>query len=85
MEGQWKFCGDGGLKSQNFKRKVSGLTGNSRGVGGFKSKTLPWVGYGYFLEQLITSQGPLLYFFFKNQITIFMQNDYELKDVMIVF
>ena len=45
--------GVGGLKSQNFKRKVWGLTGNSRGVGGFKSKKLLREGYGYFLEQHI--------------------------------
>ena len=52
MEGQWKFRGGGGgLKSQNFKRKVWGLSGNSRGVGGFKPKNLPWEGYGYFMEQ----------------------------------
>ena len=45
--------GVGGLKSQNFKRKVWGLSGNSRGVGGggFKPKNLPWEGYGYFMEQ----------------------------------
>ena len=34
----WKVNGNsegvGGLKSQNFKRKVWGLSGNSRGVGG---------------------------------------------------
>ena len=28
-----------------------GLTGISGGVGGFKPKSLPWEGYGYFLEQ----------------------------------
>ena len=55
----WKVDGNsegvGGLKSQNFKRKVWGLTGNSRGVGGggVKLKSLPWEGYGYFLEQHI--------------------------------
>ena len=31
--------GVGGLKSQNFLRKVWGLTGISKGVGGFKPKT----------------------------------------------
>ena len=45
--------GWGGLKSQNFKRKVWGLSGNSRGVGGFKPKNLPWEGYGCFMEQHI--------------------------------
>ena len=51
MEGQWKFQGGGGgLKSQTFRRNVWGLTGNSRGVGGLKPKSLPWEGYGYFLE-----------------------------------
>ena len=53
----WKVNGNsegvGGLKSQNFKRKVWGLSGNSRGVGGFKLKNLPWEGYGYFMEQHI--------------------------------
>ena len=38
----------GGLKSQNFKRKVWCLTGISRRVRG---KKLTWEGYGYFLEQ----------------------------------
>ena len=33
--------------------KVWGLTGISRGVGGFKPKNLLWEGYGYFLEQHI--------------------------------
>ena len=60
MEGQWKFReGGGGLKSQNFKRKVWSLSGNSRGVGGgggVKPKNLPWEGYGYFMEQHILSQ-----------------------------
>ena len=51
MEGHWKFQGGGGLKSQNVLRKVSGLTGISGGVGGFKPKSLPWEGYGRFLEQ----------------------------------
>ena len=51
----WKVNGNseevGGLKGQNFKRKVWGLSGNSRGVGGFKPTNLPWEGYGCFLEQ----------------------------------
>ena len=52
----WKVNGNsegvGGLKGQNFKRKVWGLSENSRGVGGgFKPKILPWEVYGYFLEQ----------------------------------
>ena len=38
----WKVNGNsegvGGLKSQNFKRKVWGSTGNSRGVGGIQTK-----------------------------------------------
>ena len=49
----WKVNGNSkgveGLKSQIFRRKVWGLTGNSRRVGGFKPKSLPWEGYGYFL------------------------------------
>ena len=48
--------GVGGLKkSQNFKRNVHvwGLTGISRVVRGLKPKSLPWEGYGYFLEQHI--------------------------------
>ena len=49
--------GVGGLKDQNFKRKVWDLSGNSRGVGGFKPKNLPWEGYGYFLEQHIVKNG----------------------------
>ena len=51
----WKVNGNsegmGALKSQKFKRNVWGLTGISRGVGGFKPKNLLWEGYGYFLEQ----------------------------------
>ena len=48
--------GLGGLKSENFKRKVYiGLDWNfQRGGGGggvFKPKNLPLEGYGYFLEQ----------------------------------
>ena len=38
MEGPWKFRGGGGSQSQNFKRKVWGLTGNSRGAGGIQTK-----------------------------------------------
>ena len=34
------------FQSQNFLRKVWGLTGISRGVGGFKPKNLLWEGYG---------------------------------------
>ena len=41
------------LKRQDFKRAVWGLTGISRGVGGFIPKNLLWEGYGYFLEQHI--------------------------------
>ena len=55
MKGPWNYSetGEGDLKSKNFKRKVWGLTGISRGVGGFKQKNLPLKGprYGYFLEQ----------------------------------
>ena len=55
----WKVSGNskgvGGLKCQNFKRKVWGLTGNFRGVEGFKPKNLLWEGYGCFLEQHIMS------------------------------
>ena len=53
MEGQRNTEGVGGLKIQNFKQKVWGLTGISRGVGGFKPINLLWEGYGYFLEQHI--------------------------------
>ena len=37
----------------SIKRNVLGLTGISRGVGGYKPKNLPWEGCGYFLEQHI--------------------------------
>jgi len=49
--------GVGGLNDQNFIRNVRGLTGISKGVGGFKPKNLPWEGYGYFLEQHIETKG----------------------------
>ena len=44
---QWKVSGnsEGGLKGQNLKRNVWGLSGNSRVVGGFNPKILPWEGY----------------------------------------
>ena len=40
MEGQRKFPRGGGLKSQNFKRNVWGLTGISWGVGESNQKSL---------------------------------------------
>ncbi len=52
MGGHWKFQGDGRSQKPKFLQKVWGLTGISKGVGGFKPKNLPWEGYGYFLEQL---------------------------------
>ncbi len=39
------------LKAKIFKGKYGALTGISRGVGGFKTKNLPWKGYGYLMEQ----------------------------------
>ena len=72
----WKVNGNsegvGGLKSQNFKRPVQGLTGISRGVegggggegGGFKPKTFCGRGMDIFLEQHIIRHGKKLHVHF---------------------
>ena len=39
----WKFLGGGGVIKDPLERKILG-------VGRCKSKSLPWGGYGYFLE-----------------------------------
>ena len=52
MEGHWKFLGEGGLKSQNFRNKVLAKLEFPGGRGrGCKAKKLPWGElYGYLLE-----------------------------------
>ena len=51
MEGHWKFLGEGGLKTQNFRSKMK-LNWNfpGGGWGGTKQKTFRGGEYGYFLE-----------------------------------
>jgi len=45
--------GRGVSKAQFFKGKYGTKNGIFRGGGRFKLKSLPWEGYGYFLEQHI--------------------------------